>query len=78
MKSERPVDDVVPTDVPLPGNAWTRFWFTPIPTTGLRVLRVLSGLLFCVWLLSFLGHQEAFFSLNGWLDAQGYSDVQRE
>lgn len=62
--------------VELPGNAWTRFWFTPIPTTGLHCLRVLSGLLFCAWLLSFLGHQAEFFSLNGWMDAEAYREVQ--
>lgn len=73
MKSDRSA-----SDLPAPGNAWTRFWFTPIPTTGLRVTRILSGLLFCAWLLSFLGHQTEFFSLNGWLDARGYQDVQRQ
>ena len=60
------------------GSLWSRFWFTPIPTTGLQVLRVLSGLLFSFWLLSFLGHQEGFFSLTGWFDLQGYESVQRQ
>ncbi len=76
--SERSVGDRDWPDLSPPGNAWTRFWFTPTPMTGLRVLRVLSGLLFCAWLLSFLGHQAEFFSLNGWLDARGYQDVQRQ
>ena len=44
------------------GNLWSRFWFTPVPTTGLQVLRLLSGCLFAFWLLSFLGHQVSFFS----------------
>ena len=46
--------------------------------TGLKCLRVLSGLLFFFWLLSFLGHQQAFFSLNGWFDAKAYQEVQRQ
>ena len=41
-------------------------WFTPAPITGMVVLRIASGLLFLVWLLSFVGHQNEFFSLNGW------------
>jgi hypothetical protein len=63
------------------GNAWMRFWFTPTPTTGMQVLRVASGLLFCVWLLSFVGHQKELFSLNGWFDKKAYEQVvgrQRE
>jgi hypothetical protein len=59
------------------GNAWVRFWFTPTPITGMKVLRVASGILFCAWLLSFLGHQREFFSLNGWFDRQSYQDVVR-
>ena len=60
------------------GNAWSRFWFMPIPTTGLQCLRVMSGLLFCGWLLSFLGHQGEFFSLSGWFDAKAFDQVLRE
>src|SRR4029077_8823466 len=41
------------------------------------VLRILSGLLFCVWLLSFLGQQKEFFSLNGWFDRPAYEEVMR-
>jgi hypothetical protein len=65
-------------DAPAPiaiGNAWTRFWFTPIPTTGMQVLRIASGLLFCAWLLSFVGHQKELFSLNGWFDKTAYEEV---
>src|SRR5262249_49058393 len=58
-------------------GAWTRFWFTPIPTTGLHCLRVLSGLLFFAWLFSFAGHQESFFSLNGWFDREAHDVVLR-
>lgn len=60
------------------GNAWTRFWFTAIPTTGIQSLRVLSGLLFTFWLLSFLGHQEGFFSLRGFFDSEGYRAIQAQ
>jgi hypothetical protein len=60
------------------GNPWSRFWFTPVPTTGLEVLRLLSGLLFAFWLLSFVGHQESFFSLRGWFDSEGYRAIQAQ
>src|SRR5271155_5284006 len=59
------------------GNPWTRFWFTPIPITGMKVMRVLSGLLFLAWLLSFLGHQSEFFSLNGFFDEPAYKETLR-
>ncbi len=59
-------------------SAWSRFWFTPIPTTGYQTLRVLSGLLFCVWLLSFLGHQEGFFSLRGFVDMPTFQEALRQ
>jgi hypothetical protein len=58
------------------GNLWSRFWFTPVPTTGLQVLRILSGCLFAFWLLSFLGHQEGFFSQRGFLDTEGIRELQ--
>jgi hypothetical protein len=61
----------------LAGNPWTRFWFTPTPITGMKVVRVLSGLLFCAWLLSFLGHQAELFSLNGFFDDPAYKETIR-
>jgi hypothetical protein len=62
--------------VPAPtGNAWTRFWFMPIPIAGMTVLRIASGILFCAWLLSFVGHQRELFSLNGWFDRAAYEEV---
>ena len=63
--------------VALAGNAWTRFWFTPTSVTGLHCLRVLSGLLFICWLLSFVGYQEAFFSTTGWFDREAYLQLQQ-
>ncbi len=75
MPSDRfPADNI---DVEA-GNAWTRFWFTPAPTTGLHALRVLAGVLFCAWLLSFMGHERAFFSLDGWFDKEAYQEAQRQ
>src|SRR5207247_1419906 len=62
----------------VPGNAWSRFWFSPVPTTGLQFLRVASGLLFCAWLLAFLGHQAEFFSLSGFFDTRAYQQVQKQ
>src|ERR1043165_8744925 len=63
--------------VALAVNAWTRFWFTPTSVTGLHCLRVLSGLLFICWLLSFVGSQEAFFSTTGWFDREAYLQLQQ-
>ena len=64
-------------DVPS-ANAWTRFWFTPTSTLGMRSLRLLAGLLFFAWLASFLGHQAEIFSMNGWLDLEATTEVQRQ
>jgi len=71
--ADAPATTVEPTE-----SAWMRFWFTPMPTTGLHALRVLSGLLFLAWLLSFLGHQREFFSLTGWFGKEAYVEVQRQ
>jgi hypothetical protein len=66
------------TETALADNAWTRFWFTPIPTTGMQCLRFLAGLLFFAWLASFLGHQVEIFSLNGWLDSDAFKEMRRQ
>ena len=60
------------------GNAWSRFWFAAVPTTGLQYLRLLSGLLFFGWLVSFIGHPVEFFSLTGWLDGEAYIQLQKQ
>ena len=49
--------------------AWERFWFSAVDPVGLHAVRLLAGLLFLVWLLSFAGHERAFFGLDGWFDA---------
>lgn len=53
-------------------QTWLRFWFTPTDPVGLHAIRLLSGLLFLFWLLSFVGHYDAFFGLQGWFDQQAY------
>ncbi len=58
-------------------QAWTRFWFSPVDPRGLHVLRVIAGLTFFFWLLSFAGHQEALFGLGGWFDRQAYVEASR-
>lgn len=58
------------------GNAWTRFWFTAIPQTGMRCLRVIAGTVILCWLLSFLGHHRALFSVNGLVDFDTHSQLQ--
>jgi hypothetical protein len=65
----------VSEDRAAPG-AWERFWFLPVPTTGFAVLRILSGLLFAFWLLSFVGQQEDYFSLKGWFDMRALKEAQ--
>jgi hypothetical protein len=59
-------------------GAWTRFWFAPIPVTGLAALRVFGGLLFAFWLLSFAGHQVELFSQNGWIDTEALREMNAQ
>ncbi|GIW82582.1 MAG: hypothetical protein KatS3mg105_4389 [Gemmatales bacterium] len=59
------------------GEAWSRFWFTPVDPIGLHVIRVLTGLLLLGWLFPFASSLEAFFSLQGWFDSQAYIDLAR-
>jgi hypothetical protein len=58
-------------------QTWNGFWFTPTDPIGLHVLRLLAGLLFLAWLISFWGRQDAFFGLNGWIDRQAYREASR-
>jgi hypothetical protein len=58
-------------------SGWTRFWFSAIDPRGLHALRVLSGLLFLLWLLPLAGHQTALFGLNGWFDWKAYHEGAR-
>lgn len=51
-------------------DPWNRFWFSPADPLGLHTLRVLVGLLLLGWLLPFAGHQDALFSLAGWVDRE--------
>src|SRR5262249_20446270 len=64
-----------PTRGPL--RRWTRFWLTPSEPTGLHILRLLAGLLFAAWLLSFAGARHALFGLAGWFDRQAYLEASR-
>jgi hypothetical protein len=57
-----------------PFRSWARFWFTPIDPVGLNVLRVLAGLLFLGWLLTFMGRQAEFFGPDGWFDQQAVKE----
>jgi hypothetical protein len=58
-------------------NAWVRFWFGAVDPAGLHALRILAGLLFLAWLLSFAGQQQAMFGLGGWFDRQAYLEMGR-
>ncbi len=58
-------------------SGWTRFWFGAVNPRGLHGLRVLSGLLFLLWLVPLAGQQGALFGLNGWFDRQAYIEASR-
>jgi hypothetical protein len=58
-------------------QGWCRFWFSPADPVGLHAVRWLAGLLFLAWLLTFAGHVDAFFALDGWLDRQGMTEVTK-
>jgi len=58
-------------------HSWVRFWFAPVDPLGFHCLRVMAGLLFLFWLLSFAGHQGELFGLGGWLDEQAYREAGR-
>jgi hypothetical protein len=55
-------------------RGWASFWLTPADPTGLRVVRVLAGLLFLGWLLPFAGHVDALFGPTGWFDFRAYHE----
>jgi hypothetical protein len=57
--------------------AWERFWFSAVDPVGLHAVRLLAGLLFLFWLLSFAGHERAFFSLDGWFDRAAHLEAAR-
>jgi hypothetical protein len=54
------------------GGAWGRFWFAASDPTLLHRIRLLGGCVLLAWMLSFLGHQEAYLSLNGLVDRAAY------
>jgi hypothetical protein len=56
---------------------WQDFWFTPADPAGLHVTRILCGLLFAFWLLTYAGHVADFFGLGGWFDVQAYRETAR-
>jgi hypothetical protein len=60
------------------GSRWGRFWFSSAEPAQLHLLRLLAGLLFLAWMLSFAGHQEALLSLGGWFDRQAYVEASRQ
>ncbi len=66
-----------PASVPQAGlfRGWASFWLTPADPAGLRILRVLSGLLFLGWLLPFAGHVDALFGPAGWFDFRAHHET---
>jgi hypothetical protein len=73
------VSSARPVSAPAPGlvAAWVRFWFSSIDPVGLHILRVLTGILFLVWLLPLAGQPDALFGLGGWYDLRAYEDTAR-
>jgi hypothetical protein len=58
-------------------QSWARFWFAPADPLGLRLLRLLVGVLLLAWLLPFAADVQAFFGLHGWFDRQAYAEAAR-
>jgi hypothetical protein len=56
---------------------WTRFWFTPEGPFGLHVLRVVTGSLVTVWLLTLLPDADALFGLDGWFGKEAFAEARR-
>ncbi len=73
MNTLRPVAEPPPAARPV--RAWLRFWFTPVDPVGLHVLRLLTGLVCLAWLLSFAGHVDTLFGLDGWFDRQAFAEA---
>jgi hypothetical protein len=70
-----------PTAEPSPqswAGSWVDFWFKPVDPIGLHVFRVLTGLAILFWLLTFLGSQNDFFGLQGWLDRLAFKEAARQ
>lgn len=60
---QRPVPDRV-------RDAWTRFWFTPQPTSTLALVRIWFGVMALVWTIALAPDLGAFFSRGGILPGQ--------
>lgn len=54
---------------------WGRFWFSPADPIGLHALRILTGLLMLLWLVTLFGHQNSLFGLSGWFDLQAFQET---
>lgn len=48
-----------------PSNAWQSFWFTPVPTATLAVVRVAYGFVVVLWAASLAPDLNAFYSSSG-------------
>lgn len=68
----RPVNPDAPAD-----RGWAWFWFAPTDPFGLHAVRVATGLVLLVWLLTLAPDAEGLFSLNGWFDRQAYVEGSR-
>jgi hypothetical protein len=53
-----------------PLSGWTRFWFEPVPTSTLAIVRIAFGLLVFAWTVTLTPDLSAFFTRGGVLPAQ--------
>jgi hypothetical protein len=51
-------------------KAWNDFWFRPIPTSTIAVLRIAYGVVILAWSSSVVPDLFTFFAPSGWLSAQ--------
>jgi hypothetical protein len=80
VKPSRTAGESTSVALPEPGGplqAWARFWFTPIDTFGLHLVRLTAGLVLLAWLLPVAGDVPALFGLDGWFDRQAYVEANR-
>jgi hypothetical protein len=51
------------------------FWFTPADPAALRALRIMAGVLFLGWFLSFAKHVDELFGPQGWYDSKAAAEA---
>ncbi len=60
------------------GNGWNRFWFTPASPLPLARIRIVAGVLTLAYLLSWLGTQSSFLTVEGLLPPETVQELLRD